>query len=103
MTTLFATLLIQTSLILAQTNQTQPTAATPSQPICVRAGCNGELCIPRSELGDVDSICVALPAGEDTCYKAAVCAKNKKTSGCGWVDQRALEKCLSKARGGRKS
>lgn len=98
MQVLLAASLMQTSLLLAQTAPQEPRAASPSQPACIRAGCNGELCIRRSELGDVDSICVSLPPGEEACYKAAVCKPSNDTNGCAWADKRALETCLSKAR-----
>lgn len=64
--------------------------AAARQQTCVRAGCNGELCVAAGTAPDSDFCSVSQ---ESACYANAVC--EQVGTGCGWRQTTELQQCLT--------
>lgn len=65
---------------------------TPKATGCFVTGCNGDLCVDKSQK-DIATICVTNPAA--SCYKSATCEKQKDGK-CSWTQTTELITCLKK-------
>lgn len=60
--------------------------------ICVKSGCNGEICTDNAIVGNAFmSVCIWRP--EYSCYKSAICAKDENGE-CNWKATQQLTNCL---------
>lgn len=71
-------------------NTEQPKQECSSDSDCMKSGCSGQLCIPKSQKGDGFTICDFKPEYECYSTQNCICVNNK----CSWSNQEELSTCI---------
>ncbi len=97
---IFVAGLIATLMLLKQNQDIRNQASTDStktdqiafvSDTCVKAGCNGEICVDEEQAKNIATTCVALPKYQ--CYKTATC-EVQPDGKCGFTQTDELTSCL---------